>query len=137
MPPSPDPGPRPTAPPARSARYDGVEAPSGRAGPTPPPSRAAMSEVRLIPLGVGEAFTARHYTTCLALGVDDRWLLIECPHPIRKMLREATGAAGWPLDLDRIEAVAVTHLHADHCSGLEDYGYYSWYALGRRARIAM
>ena len=27
-----------------------------------------MSFVRLIPLGVGEAFTARHYTSCLALG---------------------------------------------------------------------
>ena len=37
-----------------------------------------MSEVRLIPLGVGEAFTARYYTTCLALGVDGAWLLIEC-----------------------------------------------------------
>ena len=31
--------------------------------------------------------------------------------------------------------VAITHLHADHCSGLEDYGYYSYFGLGRRARI--
>ena len=30
-----------------------------------------MNTVRLIPLGVGEAFAARHYTTCLALGVGD------------------------------------------------------------------
>ncbi|WP_406698051.1 MBL fold metallo-hydrolase [Singulisphaera sp. Ch08] len=96
-----------------------------------------MSEVRLIPLGVGEAFTASNYTTCLALGVDDAWLLIECPHPIRKMLREATDRAGLPFDLDRVEAVAVSHLHADHCSGLEDLGYYSYFALGRRARLAM
>ncbi|SIO40102.1 Ribonuclease BN, tRNA processing enzyme [Singulisphaera sp. GP187] len=96
-----------------------------------------MSEVRLIPLGVGEAFTASHYTTCLALGVDDAWLLIECPHPIRKMLREATTAAGLPFDLDRVEAIAVSHLHADHCSGLEDFGYYTYFALGRRARLAM
>src|SRR5262245_12888481 len=96
-----------------------------------------MSDVRLIPLGVGEAFTARYYTACMALGVDDTWLLIECPHPVRKMLREATAEAGIPFDLDRVEGVAVSHLHADHCSGLEDYGYYSFYALGRRARIAM
>ena len=78
-----------------------------------------MSIVRLLPLGVGEAFTARHYTTCMALGVDDDWLLIECPHPIRKMLREASTAAGLPFDLDRVVAVAISHLHADHCSGLE------------------
>lgn len=96
-----------------------------------------MSEVRLIPLGVGEAFTARNYTACLALGVDDAWILIECPHPVRKLLREGSTAAGLPMDLGQIQAVAVSHLHADHSSGLEDYGYFSYYHLGRRARIAM
>jgi len=81
-----------------------------------------MSTLRLIPLGVGEAFTARHYTSCLALGADDDWMLIDCPHPVRKMLLEGSTAAGIPVDLDRISAVAVTHLHADHCCGLEDFG---------------
>jgi ribonuclease BN (tRNA processing enzyme) len=94
-----------------------------------------MSQVRLIPLGVGEAFTALHYTTCLLLGVDDDWLLIECPQPARKMLREATTLAGLPLDLDKIGAVALSHLHADHASGIEMFGFYSYYALGRRARL--
>ena len=56
-----------------------------------------MSEVRLIPLGVGDAFSALNYTTCLALGVDDDWLLIDCPHPIRKMLREAIDRGGPPV----------------------------------------
>jgi len=94
-----------------------------------------MSTVRLIPLGVGEAFTSRHYTTCMALGADDTWLLIECPHPIRKMLREATTAAGQPFDLDRVSGVALSHLHADHACGLEDFGFYSYFALGRRATV--
>ena len=95
-----------------------------------------MSKVSLIPLGVGEAFTARYYTSCLVLGVDGDWLLIDCPHPVRKMLREASIDAGLPepLDLDRIHAVAVSHLHADHCCGLEDFGYYSFFALDRRAK---
>src|SRR5207247_999952 len=98
-----------------------------------------MSTALLIPMGVGEAFTARHYTTCLALGVDEQWLLIDCPHPVRKMLREGSTAAGLPqvLDLDQIHAAAVTHLHADHCCGLEDFGYYTSLALGRRAKILM
>jgi ribonuclease BN (tRNA processing enzyme) len=96
-----------------------------------------MSTVRLIPLGVGEAFSARHYTSCLMLGADDDWLMIDCPHPIRKMLREGSIAAGIPLDLDRVTAAAVTHLHADHCCGLEDFGYYSRFALNRRARLLM
>lgn len=94
-----------------------------------------MGAVCLIPLGVGDAFTARHYTTCMALGVDDDWLLIECPHPIRKMLREATAGAGRPFDLDRVRGVAVSHLHADHACGLEDFGFYSYFALRRRASV--
>jgi ribonuclease BN (tRNA processing enzyme) len=96
-----------------------------------------MSTLRLIPLGVGEAFTAHHYTSCLVLGVDHEWLLIDCPHPVRKMLREGSIAAGIPLDLDRIGAVAVSHLHADHCCGLEDFGFYSFSVLNRRARLLM
>ncbi len=98
-----------------------------------------MSTVRLIPMGVGEAFSARHYTSCFALGVDDEWLLIDCPHPLRKMLREGSIAAGLaqPLDIDHVTAAAVTHLHADHCCGLEDFGYYSVIALGRRAKLLM
>ena len=98
-----------------------------------------MSTLLMIPMGVGEAFTALHYTTCLALGIDDHWLLIDCPHPVRKMLREGSIAAGLakPLDLDQIHATVVTHLHADHSCGLEDFGYYSWLAIGRRATILM
>jgi ribonuclease BN (tRNA processing enzyme) len=96
-----------------------------------------MSEVRLIPLGVGEAFTAHYYTTCLALGLDDDWLLIECPHPVRKLLRDASLATGIPLDLDRVRGVALSHLHADHCSGLEDYGFYTFFTLRRRALLAV
>jgi ribonuclease BN (tRNA processing enzyme) len=98
-----------------------------------------MSAVLLIPVGVGEAFAARYYTSCLALGVDDEWLLIDCPHPARKMLREASIAAGLskPLDIDCIHAAAVSHLHADHCCGLEGFGYYTFFALGRRAKLLM
>ena len=92
-----------------------------------------MPEVRLIPLGVGDAFSARHYTTCMALGVDGSWLLIDCPHPVRKMWREASlSALGEPLDLDRVVGVAITHLHADHASGLEDFAYFNYFLLKRR-----
>lgn len=88
--------------------------------------------MRVVPLGVGDAFSARWYSSCLALEHDGRWILVDCPHPIRKMLRESDAA----VDLDRIEAVALTHLHADHASGLEGYGYFAHFALGRRAVIA-
>jgi ribonuclease BN (tRNA processing enzyme) len=90
-----------------------------------------MMTITFVPLGVGDAFSARWYSSCLALEHAGRWILVDCPHPIRKMLREA--AIG--IDLDRIEGVALTHLHADHVSGLEGYGYFSHFALKRRARV--
>lgn len=89
-----------------------------------------------VPLGVGDAFSARWYSSCVALEHDGRWILVDCPHPIRKMLAEASEGLGERLDLDRIEAVVLTHLHADHCSGLEGYGFYSFFLLGRRAVVA-
>ena len=97
------------------------------------------SPLRVIPLGVGEAFTSRYYTSSVALGYGDAWILLDCPHPIRKMLREGMMQAGLskPIDLGEILGVAVTHLHADHACGLEDYGYFCYYMLGRRARVLM
>lgn len=94
-----------------------------------------MAGLRMLPLGVGDAFTARYYSQCLALEAEGRWILVDCPHPIRKMMREGGAAAGLDLDSDMIEAVVLTHLHADHCSGLEGYGYFSYFALQRKARL--
>jgi ribonuclease BN (tRNA processing enzyme) len=89
--------------------------------------------MRLLPLGVGDAFSALHYTSCVALESDGQWLLVDCPHPIRKILREGSlPALGRPLDLGDLAGVAVTHLHADHSSGLEGLGFYSHFVLGRR-----
>ena len=48
------------------------------------------------------------------------WLLVDCPHPIRKMMREAKGTS---IDVGDISALCLTHLHADHSSGVEGFGY--------------
>jgi ribonuclease BN (tRNA processing enzyme) len=91
-----------------------------------------LSGLRLLVLGVGDAFSALSYSSCLALEAEGSWLLIDCPHPIRKILRDAGPAAGAPLDVGRIHAVALTHLHADHSSGLEGLAFFSRFLLGRR-----
>lgn len=88
-----------------------------------------------VPLGIGDAFSALHYSSCVAVESGGRWLLVDCPHPIRKILREGSASAGAALDVGSFDAVVLTHLHADHCSGLEGLGYYSHFVLGRRARV--
>lgn len=89
-----------------------------------------------IPLGVGDAFSARHFTSCVAIQAEGRWLLVDCPHPIRKVLREGSAGLPAPLDLPSFDAFVLTHLHADHSSGIEGLGFYMRYVLERRPRIA-
>jgi ribonuclease BN (tRNA processing enzyme) len=86
--------------------------------------------VRLTVLGVGDAFSRLGYSTCFLVEHGGFSLLIDCPHPIRKVLYEA----GAP-DLDQIDAALITHLHGDHCSGLEGLLWFCRFALGRKARI--
>ena len=94
-----------------------------------------MASFRFIPLGVGDAFSASYYSSCLALEAEGTWLLVDCPHPIRKLMREASAAAGVALDVGSIAAICLTHLHADHCSGLEGIGFFARFLLERRVTL--
>ena len=88
--------------------------------------------MKFLPLGVGDAFSELYYSSCMAVEAGGRWLLIDCPHPVRKMLREASLGAGISLGVQDLAGVILTHLHADHASGLESLGYLSHFILGKR-----
>lgn len=94
-----------------------------------------MGVLSLLPLGIGDAFSRVHYSSCVAVEHDGAWLLLDCPHPIRKMMHEAGQRAGVALDVQDIHAVALTHLHADHCSGLEGLAFFAHFALQRKVSV--
>ena len=94
-----------------------------------------MPGLRLLPLGIGDAFSSLSYSTCLALEAEGCWLLIDCPHPIRKMMREASATAAVELDADAIHAVVLTHLHGDHVSGVEGLAFYNRFILARKLHL--
>ncbi len=73
--------------------------------------------MRLTFLGTGSAFTLANYHSNMLLDVDGRRLLIDAGGDVRFSLRDAGHAVG------DIEALYVSHLHADHIGGVE------WLAL--------
>lgn len=93
--------------------------------------------MRFVCLGTGDAFSATRYSSSLAVESDGTWLLVDCPHPIRKILRDSSASAGCSLDVTEISGVILTHLHADHVSGLEDFVYYNLMIAQRRPTLLM
>ena len=94
-----------------------------------------MADLQFMPLGVGDAFSAKYYSSCLILHYDKQFLLIDCPHPIRKMIAEAKLKSSFPIQEKDILGVALTHLHADHASGLESFAYFSFFALQKKLTL--
>lgn len=92
--------------------------------------------LRFVPLGVGDAFSALYYSSSLLLiagdGAGETRLLIDFPDPLRKVLREASLACGLDLRVETIQTAVLTHLHGDHVNGLELFGFYKRFIEGRR-----
>jgi ribonuclease BN (tRNA processing enzyme) len=91
-----------------------------------------MSGFRLVSLGVGNAFSALYYSSCFVLQAEGQCLMMDSPHPIRKIFREGTLAAGSAMDVDSLGGLVLTHLHADHASGVEGLAFYCRYMLGHK-----
>ena len=52
------------------------------------------------------------------------YVLIDCSDLIHRALLEGASKAGWDLDIARIDDIILTHLHGDHCNGLESFGFH-------------
>ncbi|MBX2796179.1 MAG: MBL fold metallo-hydrolase [Myxococcales bacterium] len=87
--------------------------------------------MKLWALGVGDAFTARYHSTCGAVRAEGATLLVDCPHPIRKVMADARCG----FDVGDLCGVVITHLHADHVSGLEGLLFFAHFVLQRRMPV--
>ncbi len=79
--------------------------------------------MRVLILGVGDAFTRVHFGSSALVDGPDGYLLIDCPDPVHRAIHDASRRAGWDVDASRIHNVLITHLHGDHCKGLESFGF--------------
>ena len=70
--------------------------------------------MKLIPLGVGGAFTSRFYHNNYIAEIGSKKLLIDAGTTLRTSIKKAGYSY---LDID---AVWISHLHSDHVGGLEE-----------------
>src|SRR5262245_24086726 len=79
--------------------------------------------MRAMIIGIGDAFTRRHFGSSAVVEGPNGLLLIDCPDLIHRALHEASQKSGWNVDAMRIDDIIITHLHGDHCNGLESFGF--------------
>jgi ribonuclease BN (tRNA processing enzyme) len=75
-------------------------------------------------LGSGSAFCFDNYQSNILIQNHNRYLLVDCGTDIRFSLK---AAAVKPTD---IEAVYISHLHSDHCGGLEYLAFVTYFTPG-------
>ena len=90
-----------------------------------------MSGLEVITIGVGDAFTARHFTTALLVRAEGFTLAIDCPDTYKRVLA-ASGVA-----TSEFGHVIITHVHGDHMNGLEGYAYFKRFAEGTRLGLSV
>lgn len=84
--------------------------------------------VRII--GVGCSSSREHSSTSFLLEYAGQKLAIDCPHPILHQVHDAGGG-----DARLIDDWIITHIHADHASGLESLAFSRWYGAHKKTNV--
>ncbi|MBU3728122.1 MAG: MBL fold metallo-hydrolase [Phycisphaerales bacterium] len=82
--------------------------------------------LRIVITGSGDAFSERHFGSSAVAVAPEGLVMIDCPDPIHRVLREASAISGIALDPASIHDVVITHLHGDHANGLEAFAFTHW-----------
>lgn len=90
---------------------------------------------RVCVLGIGNAFSALHHPTSFLVQTGDQLLLIDCPDRLARVLRDFSNIADMNVRVDDLDSVYLTHLHGDHCNGLEDFAFYKYFLQRQQVRL--
>jgi ribonuclease BN (tRNA processing enzyme) len=82
--------------------------------------------MRLLVLGTGDAFSCERFGSSAVIETLEGFVLLDCPDSVGSAMREARERTGWHVWPERIDDIILTHLHGDHCNGLESVGFRRW-----------
>ncbi len=82
-------------------------------------------------LGVGNGFVKSTHQNNALLKTGGKLYLIDCGTTVWHSLREIG------LGFEDIEAIFITHLHYDHCGGLDEAALYGAYAANRKMKLIL
>ena len=80
-------------------------------------------------LGTGSAFAKVNYNNNALFTVGDQTLLVDCGTTAPRSLYEIGRT------FNEIDAVLLTHIHADHIGGLEEFAFQMKFFYGRKPRL--
>jgi len=84
--------------------------------------------MRLLPLGIGNAFSIKYNNTSFLVETDKKYL-IDVPKNLRKTLDK------YSVDIKDINDVIITHYHADHLGDLEQFLQYKRWVENEKPTI--
>ncbi len=92
-------------------------------------SRWHHVDMHLLVTGIGDAFSDRSFGSSGLIRASGGWLAIDCPGMVLAMWKRAGELAGVSVDPDEVRDLVITHLHGDHCAGLETIGFHHRYKV--------
>ncbi len=94
-----------------------------------------MPKFEVLVLGTGDGFSQDRYSASFLLNAGGKFVAVECPGMFAKVLKDGASAARYKVGIKDVNDVIVSHIHGDHSNGLELFGYYKFFAEGKRPAV--